>query len=73
MRQCLSLYPLYLVEILMLYCTLRDGVKQLMGALLLILVNIVIMRNITINKNRYISLFLIIPIEKNALASLLVR
>ena len=57
----------------MLYCTLRDGVKQLMGALLLILVNIVIMRNITINKNRYISLFLIIPIEKNALASLLVR
>jgi hypothetical protein len=57
----------------MLYCTLRDGVKQLMGALLLILVNIVIMRNIIINKNRYISLFLIIPIEKNALAFLLVH
>ena len=44
----ISFYPLYLVEILILYCTLRDGVKQLMGALLLILVNTVIMRNIII-------------------------
>lgn len=67
----ISFYPLYSVEILMLCCTLREGVKQLMKALLL--VNIVTTRNIIINRNRYISLFLIIPIEKNALDFLLVR